>query len=120
VGNPHCVTFVDGVDRLELDKIGPRFEHDPIFPDRVNAEFIEVIDEHNLKMRVWERGSGETMACGTGACAAAIAAVLNKRCVKGEDIRVQLIGGDLKIKYSGDRVFLTGPCEKVFEGEVDI
>ncbi|MGI6742318.1 MAG: carbamoyl-phosphate synthase large subunit [Eubacteriales bacterium] len=120
VGNPHCVVFCEGIDKLDLEKIGPLFEHNPIFPERVNTEFIEVIDEHTLKMRVWERGSGETMACGTGACASAVAAVLNKHCPKGEDINVILRGGVLVINYSGENVFMTGPCVKVYEGEVEI
>ena len=120
VGNPHCVVFCEGIDKLDLEKIGPMFEHNPIFPERVNTEFIEVIDEHTLKMRVWERGSGETMACGTGACASAVAAVLNKYCPKGEDINVILRGGVLVINYSGENVFMTGPCVKVYEGEVEI
>ena len=120
VGNPHCVVFCEGIDKLDLEKIGPMFEHNPIFPERVNTEFIEVIDEHTLKMRVWERGSGETMACGTGACASAVAAVLNKYCPKGEDINVILRGGVLVINYSRENVFMTGPCVKVYEGEVEI
>jgi len=120
VGNPHCVVFCEGIDKMDLAKIGPLFEHNPIFPERVNTEFIEVIDERTLKMRVWERGSGETMACGTGACASAVAAVLNKHCPKGEDINVILRGGVLVINFSGENVFMTGPCVKVYEGEVEI
>lgn len=120
MGNPHCVTFVNDVDTLDLEKIGPSFEHHPIFPDRVNTEFVKVIDDHTLQMRVWERGSGETWACGTGACATAVAACLNGYCRKGEDITVHLRGGDLVIRYTDETVIMTGPATTVFEGEVEI
>ena len=120
MGNPHCVTFVEDVDGLELDKIGPKFENHPAFPDRVNTEFIKVIDDHTLKMRVWERGSGETWACGTGACASVVAACLNGFCKKGEDITVHLRGGDLVIRYTDETVVMTGPAATVFEGEVEV
>lgn len=120
MGNPHCVTFVDDVDSLELEKIGPAFENHPAFPDRVNTEFVKVIDDRTLQMRVWERGSGETWACGTGACATAVAAVENGFCKKGEDITVHLRGGDLVIRYTDDTVYMTGPAETVFEGEVTV
>ena len=120
MGNPHCVTFVDDVDSLELEKLGPHFENHPIFPERVNTEFVRVIDDHTLQMRVWERGSGETWACGTGACATAVAACLNGYCKKGDDITVHLRGGDLVIRYTDDTVIMTGPASTVFEGEVEI
>ena len=120
MGNPHCVTFVDDVDSLDLEKIGPHFENHPIFPERVNTEFVKVIDDHTLQMRVWERGSGETWACGTGACATAVAACLNGYCQKGDDITVHLRGGDLVIRYTDDTVIMTGPASTVFEGEVEI
>ncbi len=120
MGNPHCVTFVDDVDGLELEKIGPDFENHSAFPDRVNTEFVKVIDDHTLQMRVWERGSGETWACGTGACATAVAAVENGFCKKGDDITVRLRGGDLVINYTDDTVIMTGPATTVFEGEVEI
>lgn len=120
MGNPHCVTFVDDVDGLSLEKIGPHFEHHPAFPERVNTEFVKVIDDHTLQMRVWERGSGETWACGTGACATAVAACLNGFCKKGEDITVRLRGGDLVINYTDETVIMTGPAATVFEGEVEI
>ncbi len=120
MGNPHCVTFVDDVDGLALEKIGPYFEHHPAFPERVNTEFVKVIDDHTLQMRVWERGSGETWACGTGACATAVAACLNGYCKKGEDITVRLRGGDLVINYTDETVIMTGPAATVFEGEVEI
>ena len=120
MGNPHCVTFVDDVDSLDLAKIGPGFENHPAFPDRVNTEFVKVIDDHTLRMRVWERGSGETWACGTGACATVVAACLNGFCKKGEDITVHLRGGDLVIRYTDETVVMTGPAQTVFEGEVEI
>ena len=120
MGNPHCVTFVKDVDGLDLEKIGPSFEKHPAFPDRVNTEFVKVIDDHTLQMRVWERGSGETWACGTGACATAVAACENGFCKKGEDITVKLRGGDLVINYTDDTVVMTGPASTVFEGEIEI
>ena len=120
MGNPHAVVYTDAVDVLPLEKIGPKFENDPVFPERVNTEFIKVIDDHTLKMRVWERGSGETMACGTGACAAVVASCLNGYCKKNEDIRVILRGGDLVIRYTDDAVFMTGNCSLVFTGEMEI
>ena len=120
MGNPHAVTFVESVDDLDLEKIGPKFEFDPIFPERVNTEFVKVIDDHTIQMRVWERGSGETMACGTGACASAVASVLNGYCPKNEDITVKLRGGDLTIRYTDETVFMTGTCTKVFEGRMEI
>jgi carbamoyl-phosphate synthase large subunit len=120
MGNPHAVVFVKDVENLDLARIGPLFENDKLFPDRVNAEFVEVISKGRLKMRVWERGSGETLACGTGACAAAVAAVLNGFAEKGKDIHVRLSGGELTINYTDEGVFLTGGCKKVFDGVVDI
>ena len=120
MGNPHAVVFTDLVDALDLEKLGPQFEMNGLFPERVNTEFIKVIDEHTLKMRVWERGSGETLACGTGACAAAVAACLNGFCKKGEDIKVILRGGELIIRYTDEAVYMTGNCEKVFTGSIEI
>lgn len=120
MGNPHCITFVDDVDGLDLEKIGPHFEFHKMFPDRVNTEFAKVVDKNTIQMRVWERGSGETWACGTGACATAVAAVENGLCDKGEDIKLILRGGTLTIKYTDDTVFMTGPATKVFDGEIDI
>jgi len=120
MGNPHAVVFMNNVDSLDIDSIGPEFEYDKIFPERVNAEFIKVIDEHTLKMRVWERGSGETFACGTGACAAVVAAVLNGYCKKDEEISVILKGGTLKIRYTDEAVYLTGDAVTVFSGEIRI
>ncbi len=120
MGNPHCVVFRDDIDRIDIEKVGPAFEFDKLFPERVNTEFVTVLDDHTIKMRVWERGSGETWACGTGACAAAVAAVENGFCKKGEDIKVKLIGGDLIINYTDETVYMTGNAETVFEGEVTI
>ena len=120
MGNPHAVVFTELVDVLDLEKIGPKFEYDPMFPERVNTEFVKIVDDHTIKMRVWERGSGETMACGTGACAAAVASVLNGYCPKDEDIRVILKGGDLVIRYTDNAVYMTGNCAKVFEGRMEI
>ena len=120
MGNPHAVVFTDLVDVLNLEKTGPVFETDKLFPERVNTEFVKVIDSHTLKMRVWERGSGETLACGTGACASVVAACLNGYCPKGEDIRVILRGGELVVNYTDDAVFMTGNCEKVFSGSIEI
>jgi len=119
MGNPHCVVFVDP-DGLDLEKIGPSFENAPIFPERVNTEFIKVISPTELKMRVWERGSGETWACGTGTCAAVVAAVLNGYCAKGSDVTVHLRGGDLVINYTDEAVYMTGAATMVFTGKVDI
>ncbi len=120
MGNPHCVVFRDDIDRINIEEVGPKFEFDPLFPERVNTEFVTVLDDHTIKMRVWERGSGETWACGTGACAAAVAAVENGFCKKGEDIKVKLIGGDLIINYTDETVYMTGNAETVFEGEVEV
>ena len=98
MGNPHCVVFLqENIDKLELEKIGSLFEHHPLFPSRVNTEFVNILNQYTLKMRVWERGSGETMACGTGACAVAVASVLNGYCQPDEVITVKLLGGDLQI-----------------------
>ena len=119
MGNPHCVVFGDGIDDMDLETIGPRFENDPIFPERVNTEFVECIDSHTLKMRVWERGSGETWACGTGACAVCVAAVENGFAPRDEDVTVKLRGGDLVIRYCLDSsVKMTGPATFVFDGEL--
>ena len=126
MGNPHCVVFLsdapwlNSLDTLEIEKIGPKFENAEYFPDRVNTEFIEVLGRNHIRMRVWERGSGETLACGTGACAAAVASVLNGYAVKGEDVTVDLIGGQLKINYTDERVMMTGKAEVVFNGEVEV
>lgn len=117
MGNPHAVIFTDDIDGLDLEKIGSSFENHEIFPDRVNTEFAEVIDNHTLKMRVWERGSGETFACGTGTCATVVSAVLNGICKHDDEILVHLRGGDLRIIYKSDgTVMMTGPAEYICEG----
>ena len=119
MGNPHCVVFTDtDVSELPLEKIGPKFEFDSLFPERVNTEFINVIDKNTLKMRVWERGSGETLACGTGACASVVAACLNGFCEKDTDITVRLVGGELVIRYTDEAVTMTGPATVAFTGEL--
>ena len=118
VGNPHAVIFVSNIDEAPLMTLGPKMEHHPAFPDGVNNEFIEVVDSHTLRMRVWERGSGVTMACGTGACASTAAAIKNGYCSFDEDISVILDGGTLKIRISQDySVTMTGPAEMIYEGE---
>lgn len=117
MGNPHAVIFCDDIDSLNLEKIGPNFEHHEIFPEGVNTEFIRVIDEKALQMRVWERGSGETFACGTGACAAVVAAVENGYCKRDTEITVHLVGGDLFITYAYDgTVYMRGRAQKVYDG----
>ena len=120
MGNPHAVTFVDDTKSLDLPVIGPKFEFNKIFPNRTNTEFIKVISRNEIEMRVWERGSGETLACGTGACASAYAAMLNG--LADDEVRVHLLGGDLIIKYdrNTDHIFMTGPCETVFSGSITI
>lgn len=121
MGNPHAVVFMSDIDSLDLEKIGPFFEHHPLFPNRVNTEFARVIDDHTLQMRVWERGSGETFACGTGTCATVVAAVLNGFCPKEEEILVHLRGGDLRIVYhNDDSVTMIGPATYIFEGKIEI
>jgi len=117
MGNPHCVVFTDRVDALDLNAIGPGFENAPIFPQRVNTEFVHVVNRTTLRMRCYERGSGETMACGTGACAAVVAAVENGLCAKDVDVQVQVPGGNLLVRYSDDAVILTGKAEMVYEAE---
>ena len=120
MGNPHAVTFVDDTDNLEIEKIGPKFENNEIFPDRINTEFIQLIDRNTIKMRVWERGSGETLACGTGACASVVACVLNG--LTEDRVTVKLTGGDLLIEYNRDEdtVYMTGPAKIAFTGNIEI
>lgn len=121
MGNPHAVVFMPEIDSLDLEKIGPSFEHHPLFPNRVNTEFVRVIDEHTLQMRVWERGSGETFACGTGTCATVVAAVLNGYCRQEEEVLVHLRGGDLRIIYHEDEtVTMIGPATYIFEGKMEL
>ena len=119
MGNPHCVVFHNDIYNLDLEKIGPLFENHEMFPERINTEFVEIIDEKTLKMRVWERGSGETLACGTGACAVAVASVVNGFCGKDNDIKIHTKGGDLIVKWhKNDNVYLSGNAVKVFDGEI--
>jgi diaminopimelate epimerase len=113
VGNPHCVIFVDAVDDFPVQRVGAKIEKHPLFPKRTNAEFAQILSENELKVRVWERGCGETLACGTGACATVLAGNLLKRL--GSKVHVHLLGGDLEVEYA-ERLFLNGPAEKVFEG----
>ena len=121
VGNPHCVTVVEDVDCLKLENIGPAFEHHENFPEQVNTEFVQVIDPTHLKMRVWERGSGETWACGTGACATAAALTELGTCPRGEDIHIALRGGELVIQLLPEhQILMTGPTETVFEGVAEV
>lgn len=118
MGNPHCISFIEDVSNFDLEKIGPLFENDRIFPNRVNAEFVEVINRNLVKMRVWERGTGETLACGTGACATAVACILNG--LTEDEVTISLLGGDLQIKWDkvADLIYMTGPAKVVFEGEI--
>lgn len=120
MGNPHCVVFGGDPAEIEIEKLGPKFETAVLFPDRTNTEFVQVLGGNEIKMRVWERGSGETWACGTGACSAAVAAVLNGYAARDEDIVVHLRGGDLIVRWTKDTVYMTGTATLVFTGEVDL
>ena len=118
MGNPHAVVFLEDVEGLEIEKIGPKFENHERFPKRINTEFVRVIDRETIEMRVWERGSGETLACGTGACAAAVASILNG--LAERKVTVKLRGGDLLVEWEEEtgKVYMTGPAVTVFEGEL--
>lgn len=120
MGNPHAVVYVENPSVLELEKLGPKFDFHEMFPDRVNTEFVRVIDRKHVEMRVWERGSGETQACGTGACACAMASILNG--YTDNEVTVSLLGGDLIIRYDEDSntIFMTGPATEVFSGEIEL
>ena len=122
MGNPHAIVYVEDTDSLDLAKIGPSFENHVNFPDRINTEFVQVLDEHTVKMRVWERGSGETLACGTGACAVAVASILNGHVSPDTPVTVKLLGGDLQIFWnrSENLVYMTGPAVTVFDGQIDL
>ena len=122
MGNPHAIVYMADVDHLDIGEIGPYFENHMAFPDIVNTEFVEVLDDHTLKMRVWERGSGETLACGTGACAVAVASILNGHVDGEKPVTVKLLGGDLEIFWDRQEnlVYMTGPAATVFDGEIDI
>ncbi|VAX24597.1 Diaminopimelate epimerase [hydrothermal vent metagenome] len=119
MGNPHCVIFSNSVDKIDLAGVGPAIERHKAFPNRTNVEFVEVLNRNNIKVRVWERGSGVTLACGTGACAAVVASVLNKK--TGRKVSAHLPGGTLKIEWTkSNRVLMTGPAEEVYSGVVNI
>lgn len=120
MGNPHAVTYVDDVLKFPLETVGPKMETHELFPRKINAEFVQIIDRNTLKMRVWERGAGETLACGTGACAVLVASALNG--VSERKAVVKLLGGDLIIEWNekDNHVYMTGPAVKVFDGEIDI
>lgn len=120
MGNPHAVVYVNDVEGLDIETIGPKFENHERFPNRINTEFVKVSDRHTAQMRVWERGSGETLACGTGACAAAVSCILNG--LTEDTVTVKLLGGDLKIEWDreADVVYMTGPATVVYDGEIDI
>lgn len=120
MGNPHSVVFVDDVDNFPLHEVGPLFEHHKAFPRRVNAEFCQVIDRTHARMRVWERGTGETLACGTGTCATAVACILNGK--TEDEVTVTLLGGDLIIRWDREEnvIYMTGPARVVFDGEIDV
>ena len=119
MGNPHGIDFANNIEKLKIEKFGPIIEVDEHFPNKVNAEFIEILDKHNIKMRVWERGAGETLACGTGACASVVASFLNGYTER--NVTVELLGGKLEIEWNKEdnHVYMTGPAETVFEGEFD-
>ncbi len=120
MGNPHAVTFIDDTDSLEIEKIGPHFENHKLFPKRINTEFAQIVDRRTIKMRVWERGAGETLACGTGACATLVAAYLNG--LTDNEADLVLLGGTLHIKYDENEnaVYMTGPAAFVFDGEIEV
>ncbi len=123
MGNPHCVLFVPedfNLAAFDIESAGPRFENDAIFPERVNTEFVRYIDPTHLEMRVWERGSGETWACGTGTCATVVAACENGLCKKNTDVTVKLLGGELVIRYTDDTVYMTGGAVEAFRGTIEI
>lgn len=119
MGNPHLVIFVDEINKIKLEEVGPALEHHPLFPDRVNVEFVQVLTDSKVRMRVWERGSGITQACGTGACATAVASVFTDRC--GRKSSIVMDGGTLEIEWAGDNhIYMTGPATKVFDGKIEI
>ncbi len=120
MGNPHCITFVDDTKKLNMPALGAKYEKSKIFPEGVNAEFVKIVDETHIEMRVWERGSGETLACGTGACASVVAACLCGHCKKNTDVDVDLLGGTLTINYTDETVYMTGNAVTVFEGVVTV
>ena len=120
MGNPHAVVFLEDIEGLDIEKVGPMFENHERFPKRINTEFVRVIDREMIEMRVWERGSGETLACGTGACAAVVASILNG--LAERRVTVKLLGGNLIVEWDQEsgRVYMTGPAEVVFDGEIEL
>ncbi len=120
MGNPHCIVFVDDTKNFPLEEVGPLFESHEVFPNRVNAEFVQILDRKTVNMRVWERGSGETLACGTGTCATVVASCLNGH--TEDEVTVHLLGGDLHIKWDREEnlVYMTGPAKVVFDGEIEL
>lgn len=121
MGNPHCVVFCEDTETIPLHKIGEKFENHEMFPQRINTEFVQILDKNRLKMRVWERGSGETLACGTGACASAVAAIINGHCQKNTEIQIQALGGVLSVRWcENDEVYLSGNAIEVFRGKINM
>ena len=120
MGNPHCAVFCDRVDAVDIETVGPQFENAPLFPERISTEFIRVVNPGLIKMRVWERGSGETMACGTGACAAVVAAVANGYCSMDRNISVRSRGGEMVVHFSETNITLTGDTRLVYTGEIEV
>ncbi|SFR95559.1 diaminopimelate epimerase [Anaeromicropila populeti] len=120
MGNPHCVVFVEDTEKIDIERIGPAFEYHALFPERINTEFIQIIDRKTIRMRVWERGTGETLACGTGACASVVACALNE--LTEDEVTVKLLGGELFIQYDreAEKVIMTGPAEVICTGEIEI
>ena len=120
MGNPHCIVFVEDTKNFPLEEVGPLFESHEVFPNRVNAEFVQILDRKTVNMRVWERGSGETLACGTGTCATVVASCLNGH--TEDEVTVHLLGGDLFIKWDREEnlVYMTGPAKVVFDGEIEL
>ena len=120
MGNPHAITFIDNVEKFDVKKFGSVFEVAKAFPKKSNIEFVEIVDKENINMRVWERGSGETMACGTGSCASVVACILNNK--TSNKVKVHLLGGELYIEWNkeNNHIYMTGPAEIVFEGKIDI
>lgn len=120
MGNPHCIVFVEDTGSFPLEEVGPKFENHVMFPNRINTEFIQILDRKTVNMRVWERGTGETLACGTGACASTVACILNG--LTEEEITLHLLGGDLLVRWDRQQnvVYMTGPARVVFDGEIDL
>ena len=118
MGNPHAVVFIDDTDNLDIESVGPVFENHELFPNRTNTEFVQVVDKSHVKMRVWERGTGETLACGTGCCATTVACILNG--LTDEEVTVKVLGGEIIVKWDRENnlIYMTGPAVTTFEGEI--